>query len=134
MQLEPVTRARRDERPPCAVLLDPQLELVGAHERCGEVLLFEHHAEVVDSREVPLAGLYDHVHRTALDLGKAELEADRVQLLPRDTRLVAAVLLLDAAVARNELEAEFREVPGLDLAHFARDEVIVEELHRGWRF
>jgi cytochrome c oxidase assembly factor CtaG len=39
------------------------------------------------------------------------------------------VLVPDAAVARDELERELAEVASLDLAHPARHEVVVEELH-----
>jgi hypothetical protein len=39
------------------------------------------------------------------------------------------VLLADAAVARDEVEAEPAEVAGLHVAELARDEVVVEEPH-----
>ena len=56
MELHAVAGAGRDERPPAAVLLHPQLELVGACERRGEVVLVERDPYVVDARDVPLAG------------------------------------------------------------------------------
>ena len=40
-----------------------------------------------------------------------------------------AQVLADAAVPRDEVEAELADVARLDLAHLARDEVVVEELH-----
>ena len=51
-----------------------------------------------------------------------------------DAGLVTAVIVADAAVPCDQLEAELSEVTGLDLAHLARHEVIVEELHLARRF
>ena len=116
MELDAVARARRDERPPAAVLLHAQLELVGPRERRGEVVLVERDADVVDARDVPLPRLDDDVHRAALELGQPQLEAEPVEVLPGDARLVARVLVADPPVAGDELEAELGEVPGLDLA------------------
>ena len=55
MQLDAVAGARRHERSAAAVLLDAQLELVGARERGREVVLVERDPDVVDARQVPLA-------------------------------------------------------------------------------
>jgi hypothetical protein len=33
-------------------------------------------------------------------------------------------------MSRDELEPELADVPGLDLAHLARHEVVVEEVHQ----
>ena len=128
VELDAVAGARRDERAPAAVLLHAQLELVGARERRGEVVLLERDADVVDARQVPLPRLHDDVDGAALELGQPELEAELVELVPGDARLVARVLLADAAVARDELEPELREVARLDLADPARHEVVVEHL------
>ena len=66
------------------MLLHAQLELVGAGERRGEVVLLERDADVVDARQVPLPGLHDDVDRAALELGEPELEAEPVELVPGD--------------------------------------------------
>ena len=95
-----------------------------------ELVLVEHEPEVVDARRRPLARLDDDVHRALLELGEPELEADRVELAPGDPGLVRGQLLADAAVACDEVERELADVARLDLADAARDEVIVEELHR----
>src|SRR5204863_7750844 len=125
VQLDAEARSGGDERPPRSVFLDAQVELVGARDRRREVVLVEDETDVVDAGHLPLAGLDDDVDGALLEFGQAVLEADAVQLLPRDAWLVAAVLVLDAAVARDEAEAELRQVPGLDLAHPARHEVVV---------
>ena len=61
---------------------------------------------------VPLPGLDDDVDRAALELGEAQLEAEPVELLPGDARLVARVLVADAPVAGDELEAELARGTG----------------------
>ena len=100
-----------------------------ALERLGERVLVEHDPEMVDPRERPLAGLDDDVDGAALELREPEAEPARVELLPRDARLERDRLVADAAVPGDELEAELRDVAGLDLARLAGDEVVVEELH-----
>ena len=95
-----------------------------------ELVLVEHEPEVVDARRRPLARLDDDVHRALLELGQPELEAHRVELAPGDAGLVRGELLADAAVSCDEVERELADVARLDLADAARDEVVVEELHR----
>ena len=95
-----------------------------------ELVLVEHEPEMVDARRRPLARLDDDVHRALLELGQPQLETHRVELAPRDARLVRRELLADPAVTRDEVERELADVAGLDLADAARDEVVVEELHR----
>ena len=51
-----------------------------------ELVLVEREPEVVDARHRPLARLDDDVHRAALELGEPQLEARRVELLPRRPR------------------------------------------------
>ena len=82
MQLEAVAGSRRHERPPAAVFLHAQLTQLGTRERRDEIVLVEREAEVVDPRQLPLARLDDDVHRAALELGQAQLEAQLVELLP----------------------------------------------------
>ena len=71
MQLEAVARPGRHEGPPAAVLLHAQLTQLGARKRRDEIVLVEREAEVIDSRQLPLARLHDDVHRAALQLGQA---------------------------------------------------------------
>src|SRR5206468_8751780 len=78
---------------------------------------------------LPLGRLDDDVDGAELELRHAQLEAHRVQLRPRDPRFVRGQVLADPTVARDEVEAELPDVPRLDLAHAARDEVVVEEVH-----
>ena len=85
---------------------------------------------MVDARHRPLARLDDDVDGALLELGQAQLEALRVEVLPRHARLEGRELLADAPVARDEIEAELADIARLDLADAARDEVVVEELHR----
>jgi hypothetical protein len=112
------------------VVLHPELELLGALERLVELVLVEGDADVVDARKLPLPGLDDDVHAAALELREPELEAAPVELLPRDARLERGQVLGDPAVAGDQVETELAEIPGLDLAHLARDEVVVEQVHR----
>ena len=130
MKLEPVARVRRHERPPAAVLLHAQRRQLRAGERALELVLVEREAEMVDARKRPLPRLHDDVHRAELELGQAKLEAELVQLGPRDSGLVRLQVLSDAPVARDEVEAELADVARLDLADAARDEVVVEQVHR----
>src|SRR5215211_1540574 len=120
MKLDAISRARCDERASAAVFLHAERELVGARERRGEGVLLERDADVVDARQVPLARLDDDVDGAALELGQPQLEADPVQLVPRNARLVARVLFADAPVARHELEAELRQIARLNFADAAR--------------
>src|SRR4051812_25218563 len=130
VELEPVAGVGGDERAPAAMLLDPKVVLLRARYGGLELVLVEHETEVVDPRCRPLARLDDDVHRALLELGQPELEAQRVELAPGDPRLVRRELLADPPVASDELERELADVARLDLANAARDEVIVEELHR----
>ena len=85
---------------------------------------------MVDARDPPVAGLDDDVDGAALDLRQPQLEPEPVELLPRRPRLERAVLLADAAVPRDQLEAEPADVARLDVAELARHEVVVEDVHR----
>src|SRR5438552_1454379 len=129
MHLQPEAGPGRDECSSSAVLLYPQIELVGTRQRRSQIVLVENDAEMVDPRQFPLARLNDDVDRPTLELREAQLEADCVELLPRDAWLVAAVVVPNSAVSRDQEKAELREVAGLDLAHLARHEAVVEELH-----
>src|SRR6476660_775199 len=133
MELEPVTGVRGDERPPAAVLLHAQVVPLGARERRLELVLVEHEPHVVDPRGRPLARLDDHVDRALLELAQPQLEAQRVELGPRDARLVRGEVLADPPVTGDEVERELADVASLDLPDAARDQVIVEELHRATR-
>ena len=82
MHLEPVAGVRRDEGAATPVRLDPQLALRRALDHVLEVVVVEREPEVVDARNLPLAGLHDHVDGAALQLGQAQLEAEAVELLP----------------------------------------------------
>jgi hypothetical protein len=130
VQLDAEARAGGDERPPGAVLLHARWSwsaraIVAAKSSSSRTSPSDH------ARNLPLAGLDDDVDGALLQLREPVLEADAVELLPRDARLVAAVLVFDAPVARDEAEPELGQVPGLDLAHPARHEVVVEEVHPG---
>src|SRR2546421_9518723 len=82
MKLQPVARVRGDERATSTVLLHPQVPHFGPCERRDEVVLVQREPEVVDARQLPLAGLDDDVHGPALELGQTELEAHPVEVLP----------------------------------------------------
>src|SRR6476620_10949198 len=130
MELEPVTGVRGDERPPAAMLLHAEVVPLGARERRLELVLVEHEPHVVDPRGRPLARLDDHVDRALLELAQPQLEAQRVELGPRAARLVRGEVLADPPVTGDEVERELADVARLDLPYAARDQVIVEELHR----
>jgi hypothetical protein len=89
---------------------------------------------VVDARQGPLPRLHDHVDRSSLQLAQAVPEALLLELVPRDPGLEVNLVLADAPVARDQLEAELAEVAGLDLPHVARDQVVVEEIHSAGGF
>src|SRR5690348_16623613 len=110
MELEPVAGVRGDERAPPPVLLHAQVVPLRALERRLELVLVEHESEMVDARGRPLPRLDDDVDRALLQLRQPELEAHRVELVPRDSRLVRRELLADAAVARDEIECELADV------------------------
>ena len=114
-------------RPPCAWIRSSRS--TRALDHVVELVLVEREPEVVDARQLPLAGLDDDVDGAALELGEPQLEAHLVELLPRDPGLERLVVLADPAVARDERERELADVARLDLAHAARDQVVVEELH-----
>ena len=130
MELQPVARVRRDERAPAAVLLHAQVALLRARESCDEVVLVEREPEVVDARQLPLSRLHDDVDGAALQLGQPQLEPHRGRGRPsRSPASNEVVLLADAAVPGDELEAELADVARLDLPHLARHEVVMEEMH-----
>ena len=129
MDLEPVAGVRGDERPPSAVLLHAQAPAARPAEHGVEVVVVERHAEVVDARDVPVAGLDDDVDRSALELREAELERVLLELLPRDARLDGDVVLADPPVARDELEPELSHVARLDVPELGGYQVVVEEVH-----
>src|SRR5215207_763357 len=129
MDLQPVAGVRGDERPPPSVRLHAQLLVDGAIDDLGELVLVEREPEMVDARQVPLAGLHDDVDCAPLQLGQPELEAHPIELLPRHPRLEGLVFLADAAVPRDEVERQLAEVPLLDLPDARGDEVVVKELH-----
>src|ERR1051325_8734899 len=112
------------------MLLHADLGLFCARARLLELLVVEGEPEVVDARQGPLARLDDDVDRPELELRQAQLEAELWELRPGDARLVGREVLSDPAVAGDEVEAELADVARLDLPHPARDEVIVEEVHR----
>src|SRR5690348_509897 len=131
MQLEPVARVRRHEGAPPTVLLHPELGLLGTAERALELVVVEGETEVVDAGQRPLSRLHDDVDGAELELREAELEPGFVQLGPRHPRLERLEVLADAAVPRDEVESELADIARLDLADAARDEVVVEQVHRG---
>src|SRR5918995_2209470 len=131
MDLQPVAGVRGDERPPPPVRLHAQLLVDGAIDDLGEFVLVECEPEMVDARQVPLAGLDASVDSAPLQLGQPELEAHPIELLPRHPRLEGLVVLTDPPVPRDEVERELGEVPLLDLPDARGDEVGVEELHEG---
>ena len=94
-----------------------------------ELVVVERHAEVVDARQRPLARLDDDVDRAALELREPVPEALPLELLPRDAGLEVHLVLADPPVARDQPEAELAQVARLDVAHVARHQVVVEELH-----
>src|ERR1051325_399654 len=55
-------------------------------------------------------------------------EPHLLELLPRDAGLVVHLLLANPPVARPEPEAQPGQVPPLDLADVARDQVVVEQM------
>jgi len=77
--------------------------------------------------------LYDAaLHHTAvhaLELAEAQLEAELVQLGPAGAGFVMHLLVADSPVACDEAETQLRQIARLDLAHLARDQVVVEKLH-----
>src|SRR5205085_5675347 len=94
-----------------------------------EIVLVEHDADMVDARDPPVAGLHDDVHRAALELRQPQLEPVLLETLPGDSRLDGNVIVPDAAVARDQTEAELADVACLDLTELRRHEVVVEEVH-----
>jgi glyoxylase I family protein len=129
MELEPVAGVRRHERAAPAVLLHAQVGIFGTCDRALELVVVERQPDMVDAWHCPLSRLYHDVDRAELELRQAQLEPERVELHPRHPRLVRRQVLPDAAVARDQLEAELADVARFDLAHLARHEVVVEEVH-----
>src|SRR5204863_4731759 len=116
VHLEPVARVRGHERSPAAVLLDAQVPPCGPPEDGLELLVLERDPQVVDARDLPVAGLHDDVDGAALELRQPELEPFAVEPLPRRTGLRGNVVLADPAVAGDEAKAEPADVPRLDVA------------------
>ena len=81
------------------MVLHAELELSARRRALLEVVLVEREAEMVDARELPLAGLHDDVHAAALELREAQLEAAPVELLPRGAGLERGQVVRDPAVA-----------------------------------
>ena len=104
---------------------------LGTRECRDEVVLVECEAEMVDPRQLPLAGLDDDVHRAALELRQAQLEAQLVELFPAVAGLERARVLVDSAVPGDQVESELSDIARLDLAHLAGHQVVMEELHEG---
>src|SRR5436309_15761631 len=115
MELHPVAGVRRHERPPTAVLLNAQVAQLRARERGHELVLVQREPEVIDSRQLPLAWLHDDVDCSAFELRQPKLEAHAVEVLPPVAGLERRQLFADAAVPRDELEAQLPDVPRLDL-------------------
>src|SRR5919201_865817 len=129
VHLDAVAGARGDERTAARIFLHTQLHPLRPLHDVDELVLVEREPDVVDSRHVPLARLDDDVDGTPLELGESQAKAEPVELLPRHARLVVRLLVADPAVARDEAEAELRDVAGFYVPHLARHEVVVEELH-----
>src|SRR6185437_2414862 len=129
VDLDPIARAGGDEGAPAWVLLDAQLVALCAFHYLDELVLVEREADVVDAGQIPLPRLDDDVDGSSLELGQPQSKSLPVELLPRHAGLEVRLLVADPAVARDELEAELRGVACLDLAHLARHQVVVEELH-----
>src|SRR3954452_25048394 len=129
MQLQAKAGVRRDERAPAAVLLHAQLAHLRARERGDEVLLVESEPEVVDAWELPLPRLDDDVDGAALELREAQLEAHAIEIVPAVAAFEGGRVLADPPVPRDQREAELADVACLDLAHLARDEVVMKEFH-----
>jgi hypothetical protein len=85
---------------------------------------------VVDARHVPVPRLEDDVHGSARELHEPKPEAHVLELLPRLAGLEPVRPLADPAVSRDEVEAEPPEIARLHEPHLARDEVVVEQVHR----
>ena len=130
VNLEPVAGLGGDERPFARVVLNLQLELDRALERRGVPVLVECDPEMIDAGPVPMAGLDHNVDRPAAELDQPEPESLRVEVVPGDTGLEPVRVLADPAVAADEREAELADVARLDQPDFARDQVVVEKLHR----
>src|SRR6266567_6082494 len=131
MQLQSVARIRRHERTPAAVLLHAQLAQLGACERRDEIVLVERESEVIESGQLPLPGLDDHVHGAPLQFRQPQLEAGAIELIPAVSGLEGSRLVLDPTVPGDQAEAELAEIARLDLPYLARHQVVMEELHEG---
>ncbi|OLE17905.1 MAG: hypothetical protein AUG88_05450 [Actinobacteria bacterium 13_1_20CM_4_68_12] len=129
VDLDPITGAGGDEGAAARVFLDAQLEALRPLHHLDELVLVERKADVVDAGEVPLPGLDDDVDGAALELREAQPKAEPVELLPWHAGLEMGLLVPDPPITRDELEAELGDVARLDVAHIARHQVVVEELH-----
>ena len=129
MELEPVARVGRDERPSAAVILDAQPKRGRAQERVLEGIGIERDPDVVYTRQLPLSRLHDDVHRAVLQLAQPQAEPLPVELVPCDTGAKDLRVFGYAPIPRDEMEAELPDVPRLDLPHLARHEVVVEQVH-----
>jgi hypothetical protein len=112
------------------VILDLEAELAGTVDDRLVRVLVERDPEMVDARDVPVPRLEDDVDGSAGELDEAEPESDRVEILPGRARLEPLRALALPAVAADELEAELAEVPALEEADLARDQVVMEQMQR----
>src|SRR3954452_18832428 len=136
MDFDPVADTRRDERPPPRIFLDSELEPLGSFHHLDELVLVQREADVIDPGQLPLSGLYDDIDGPAFELGQPEAEAEPLELLPWHSGLKMRLLVADPPVPRHEVKTELCDVAGLHVAHLARHQVVVEELHgiyaRAW--
>src|SRR5262249_36909798 len=72
----------------------------------------------------------EEVHRSSFQLGQTQLEPAALERVPGDPRLDRDVLVVDAAVARDQVEAQLPDVASLDVDDLGGDQVVVEEAHR----
>jgi len=109
--------------------IDAQVPLDGAFEHRVELILVEGDAEMVDTRNAPVARLHDHVHGTMLELGEPQLEAVTVEHLPGRSRLGRDVLVSDPAVPGDQIEAQLAQVASFEVAELGGDQVVMEDVH-----
>src|SRR5439155_21921052 len=107
-----------------------QVELGSAAEHCCVPVLVECDAEMVDTRTLPVARLDDDVHGSSPELDQPQPKTHLLELVPGDAGFEPVRVLAHPAVAGDQAEAELSDVARLDEPHLARDEVVMEELHR----
>ena len=130
VHLQAEARFRRDEGPLARMILNLEIELGRPLDRLVVSVLIECDAEMVDPRPLPVARLDNDVDGSLGELDEAKPEPLLLELLPRDAGLEPERSLAHPAVTADQLEAEPADVPRLHEPHLARDEVVVEELHR----